>query len=451
MHPHLAVVHELVRRGHRVSYLVGHHLAHLAADTGANVVGCTSVLPGAPGVTGWPEDDVVGMRMFLDEAVQVLPQVHAALDHERPDVVLYDIGGMAGPVAAERWGVPAAQLSPSIVAWDGYHDDMAAALAPMLSSPGYLAYREAFDDWLADSELSFDDVTGVRARCLVLIPRVMQLNSDLVGDRYRFVGPCLDPARADPGDWREPAGDGPLALVAFGTSYTRRPDVFRNVIAALDGMGWRMVLATGGRVPIEDLGAVPDWVQVEDVVPQVAVLHRADAFVTHAGMGSCTEALWCGAECPPLPFHRPSTNSATPNNWWPSASACTRHRTRPPRTNCGPRFSTLRAIPTSAADSMPSAPNCIATVGRITLPTRSRAWLRGHGESSVREVPELKPLDRREQRQREAVPHDHHCSTDRADPQACSVNRVEPGAKRPRHVGHQPPLQRRDTGDLADP
>jgi hypothetical protein len=103
-----------------VTYLVGHHLAHLAADTGADVVGCTSVLPGASGVTAWPEDDVAGMRMFLDEAVQVLPQVHAALEHDRPDVVLYDIGGMAAPVAAERWGVPAVQLSPSI---------------------GYLAYR----------------------------------------------------------------------------------------------------------------------------------------------------------------------------------------------------------------------------------------------------------------------------------------------------------------------
>src|SRR4051794_28710516 len=83
MHPHLAVVRELVRRGHRVSYLVGHHLAELAADTGADVVGCTSVLPGAPGVPGWPDDDVAGMRMFLDEAVHVLPQVHAALDRDR--------------------------------------------------------------------------------------------------------------------------------------------------------------------------------------------------------------------------------------------------------------------------------------------------------------------------------------------------------------------------------
>jgi MGT family glycosyltransferase len=92
-----------------------------------------------------------------------------------------------------------------------------------------------------------------------------------------------------------------LALVAFGTSYTRRPDVFGNVIAALDGTGWRMVLATGGRVATDDLGTVPDWVQVEDFVPQVAVLRHADAFVTHAGMGSCTEALWCGVPTVAVP------------------------------------------------------------------------------------------------------------------------------------------------------
>lgn len=36
------------------------------------------------------------------------PQLHAALDADRPDVVLYDIGGMAGPVAADQWGVPSA-------------------------------------------------------------------------------------------------------------------------------------------------------------------------------------------------------------------------------------------------------------------------------------------------------------------------------------------------------
>ncbi|MDH6198175.1 MGT family glycosyltransferase [Mycobacterium frederiksbergense] len=304
IYPHLAVIRELIARGHRVSYLVGGHLTDLVRPTGAEIIACTSVLPGAPGA---PEsfddtDPVAGMRIFLDEAIHVLPQVHAALDTDRPDLVLYDIGGMAGPVAADHWGVPSAQLSPCEVAWDGYHDDMAEILGPILNSPSGLAYRQTFDDWLTDtrSGLTFDEVTGAPRRCLVLIPRVMQRHADRVGDRYRFVGPCIDPRREDPGDWTPPAGDGPLALLAFGTAYTDRADVYRNVIEALDGEGWRLVLAAG-RADTEDLGAIPPWVQLRDTVPQPAVLQHADGFITHAGMGSCTEGLWFGVPMVAIP------------------------------------------------------------------------------------------------------------------------------------------------------
>lgn len=305
MYPHLAVVHELVDRGHRVSYVVGAHLAGLVEPTGATVVACSSVLPGAPGApAAWADDDpVAGMRLFLDEALHVLPQLSAAFDGDRPDVVLYDIGGMAGPVAAQRWDVPSAQLSPSYVAWDGYHRDMGDQLTALFDSPSGRAYRHAFNEWLATSgtTLTFEQVTGEPRRCLVLIPRVLQPNADRVGDAYRFVGPCIDPRRADPGDWTPPPGDGPLLLTAFGTAFTQRPDVYRNAIAALEDTGWRMVLATGARVSADDLGPVPDWVQVRAVVPQPAVLARADAFLTHAGMGSCTEGLWYGVPMVAVP------------------------------------------------------------------------------------------------------------------------------------------------------
>ena len=196
------------------------------------------------------------MRMFLDDSIHVLPQVQAALDDDPPGIVLYDIGGMAGPVAADLWGVPSAQLSPSAVAWDGYHEDMAEVLEPIYGSPAGRAYLRAFDDWLAatGTSLTFDDVTGKPRRCLVLIPRVMQPNADRVdGVRYRFVGPCIDPRREDPGDWIAPAGDGPLALLAFGTAYTDRIDVYHNTIEALDGTGWRLTIATG-RVSPDALG-----------------------------------------------------------------------------------------------------------------------------------------------------------------------------------------------------
>ena len=99
-------------------------------------------------------------------------------------------------MAADRWEVPPAQLSPSIVAWDGYREDMAEVLDPIFAGDGRKAYLADFEDWLTGTSLTFDEVTGTPRRCLVLIPRAMQPNAERVDpDRYRFVGPCIDPRR----------------------------------------------------------------------------------------------------------------------------------------------------------------------------------------------------------------------------------------------------------------
>ncbi len=305
VHPHLAVVAELVRRGHRVTYVIGEALAHLAEPTGADVLACTSVLPGVGGPREeWPSEPVAGMRVFLDEGIHVLPQVRAALDHDRPDVVLHDIGGFAGPVAAASWGVPAVQLSPTYVAWDGYHEEMAETLASFMDTPAGRDHDATFERWLADEGglLTKDEVTGIPARCLVLVPRAMQPNAERVSaDRYRFVGPCLEPARFDPAGWTPPAGDAPLAYLALGTAYHDRPDVYRAAIEAVDELGWRLVLSRGTQVDEADLGSLPPGVDTYPSVPQLAVLAEADVFVTHAGMGSCTEALWSGVPTVAVP------------------------------------------------------------------------------------------------------------------------------------------------------
>jgi len=48
----------------------------------------------------------------------------------------------------------------------------------------------------------------------------------------------------------------------------------------------------GHRVTEEDLAPLPGNIEVHRWIPQLAVLGQADAFVSHAGMGSVTEALY---------------------------------------------------------------------------------------------------------------------------------------------------------------
>ncbi|MGH3827417.1 MAG: hypothetical protein ACRDQX_09630 [Pseudonocardiaceae bacterium] len=184
VYPSLALISELVSRRHRGSYVVGERLSELVAATGAEVVAHPSLLPDSE--HSWPEDAGEAMRLFLDEAIAVLgPLLDRA---ERPDAVLYDIGGFAGRVAAARWGVPAVQLSPS-----GQR------------------YYATLRSWLADNDVHLDADTFLRRpdSCVVLIPRVLQPNADRVGPRYVFAGPCIDPTRTEA--WApEPGDDRPL-------------------------------------------------------------------------------------------------------------------------------------------------------------------------------------------------------------------------------------------------
>jgi MGT family glycosyltransferase len=294
VNPNLAVIAELVARGHRVSYAIPESFAPIVASVGATPVVHASPLPDGVAGQAWPEDVVAAVSLILDNSIQALPELAAAFADDRPDLVLYDIGGYAGRVLAHRWGVPLVQLSPSWVAWDGYHQDMAEAIAVIKDDPAGQAYEARFAAWLAEQgiELSVDDFVGCPPRCVVLIPRALQPHADRVDPEvFTFVGPCLD-ARPHQGDW--PAPDRLLVLVSLGSAYTDAPGFYRDCIAAFGDLGWQVVLSVGSRVEVAELGELPAGVEVHPWVPQLSVLGHAALFVTHAGMGGCSEGLYQG-------------------------------------------------------------------------------------------------------------------------------------------------------------
>jgi MGT family glycosyltransferase len=108
--------------------------------------------------------------------------------------------------------------------------------------------------------------------------------------RVRFVGPCLssrpERARFD-WDWLDPAV--PLVLVSLGTVNADVGDrFFAVVVHALAGLPLQaVVVAPPDRVA---LGAAEN-IKVVPHVPQLALLPRCSAVVTHGGHNTVCEAL----------------------------------------------------------------------------------------------------------------------------------------------------------------
>ena len=291
--PSLEIIRELVVRGHRVTYANDPAVSDLVAKTGAELVPYDSTLPVAD--NDWPDDPIAAMSLFLDNGIASLPQLRAVYDDDPADVYLYDIGGFAARALGEVQGRPIVQLSPAFVAWKGFHQEVTAQL---LQLPGADAYRARFAQWLADSGATTTDVdafAGTPGRALALIPRAMQPHAETVdSDIVTFVGPCFDP-RATEETWSRPADAENVLLVSLGSAYTRQPEFYRQCLAAFGDLpGWHVVLQIGKYTDPDSLGEIPANVEVHPWVPQRAILEEADAFVTHAGMGGCSEGLQAG-------------------------------------------------------------------------------------------------------------------------------------------------------------
>jgi MGT family glycosyltransferase len=291
--PSLEVIRELVSRGHRVTYANDPYVADLIAASGAELVPYKSTLPVAD--NDWPEDPIGAMGVFLDDAMQALPQLREAYDGDPADLYLYDIASYPARVIAESQGRPLVQLSPAMVAWDGYEEEVAA---PLWQLPGADEYRARFTEWIASSgatTLDMDAFAGRPSRALALIPKAMQPNADRVDTTtVTFVGPCFALDAAGDG-WARPANAENVLLVSLGSAYTRQPEFYRQCLGAFGNLdGWHVVLQIGKYVEAEELGAIPSNVEVFDWVPQRAILEQADAFVTHAGMGGSSEGLLAG-------------------------------------------------------------------------------------------------------------------------------------------------------------
>ncbi|MBM4795276.1 glycosyl transferase [Streptomyces sioyaensis] len=292
--PGLEIIRELVARGHRVTYANSDHAAGLIAPTGAEFVRCTSTLPVVD--NNWPQDPVAAASLFLDDAIAMLPQLHAAYDDDPADLYLYDIGAYAARALAEAQGRDLIQLSPTFVGWEGAQEELGAAFT---EQPGADAYQARFAAWLARCGALTTDVaefSGRPPRALAVIPRAMQPHADRVdAEAVSFVGPCPGD-RAEQGGWTRPAGAGKVLLVSLGSAYTRQPEFYRRCVAAFGELpGWHVVLQIGKYTDPAELGPdVPSNIEVRSWVPQLAILEQADAFVTHAGMGGSAEGLYSG-------------------------------------------------------------------------------------------------------------------------------------------------------------
>jgi MGT family glycosyltransferase len=126
-------------------------------------------------------------------------------------------------------------------------------------------------------------------KTIVYTSPMFQPFSETFSDNYDFVGPILR-------EVKEPIeqAESPTIYISLGTVDNAHPDFYRNCLKAMEGQPYRVILSVGTDTDTAKLGKIPSNCRVQNTVDQIAVLQCADAFVTHCGMNSVSEALYYG-------------------------------------------------------------------------------------------------------------------------------------------------------------
>lgn len=235
-------------------------------------------------------------QIVVEAAEQLVPFCQRVLETESPDLVLFDSLALWGRIAAETRGFPSMGVITTFafgVSETTDPRDMFREIGGNLDT--FLTYNRALNRLLRHYGVAGDPSSAFNstgARNLVFTSRLFQPGGSAFGDDYAFVGPAIAPrpdAPPFPFDRLDP--DRRKVYISLGTIHNTDADFFRACIRAFSDYDAQFILALG-KTDARALGDIPPNFIVQSSVPQLELLPRVDAFITHGGMNSVSEALY---------------------------------------------------------------------------------------------------------------------------------------------------------------
>ncbi len=301
VNPTLPVVQELIRRGDQVLYYNTETFRRPIERTGATFRAYPETILTPEGISRVLQDgNLSNVSVLLLRAAEALvPFVVEELAQEAPDLLIYDATVLWGRIAARRLKLRSvASISTFILDLKSGilgRRDMLSMLGQTLPNlPRIFAPRIRLSRRYGNAFPTTRTLFPVLGdRNIVFTARELQPDTSLIDETFRFVGPSINPQTRSEDFPFERLNEGRVVYISLGTVHRSR-DFIRQCFEAFRNYPAQFILSAGKETGIEALGDIPANFIVRQSVPQLAVLERADGFITHGGINSVQEGLYYG-------------------------------------------------------------------------------------------------------------------------------------------------------------
>lgn len=242
--------------------------------------------------------DVINLSVIISSLSERLTDfMLAEVEREKPDLILYDTTAMWGYIAARTHHIRhictithfVLDGSRQYIGLGGFLHIIGSALPHLPKLIGWKRrMAQKYGKEIAGGITEYGDLN------LVFTSKEFHPPNTFVDERFRFVGASID-ARTRDGDFPfDQIGEERVVYVSLGTIVQQDIAFYRAVFEAFKDYPAQFILSAGKHTDLTALGTIPQNFIVRPFVPQLEILKRADAFITHGGMNSVHEGLYYG-------------------------------------------------------------------------------------------------------------------------------------------------------------
>lgn len=293
--PTLGVVRELIQRGHMVWYYSYTPFREKIEVLGATFIACDDydteqkLTPKDAAKIG--KDLALSTQVLVDTTLALDDMVCRQMRELKPDCIVADSMAVWGKAVALKLGIPFVS-STTTFAFNQHSAKImkqspAQMLGMLLSMPKINKNIKRLQDkgYPVRSVLDIlqnDNQTDT----IVYTSPEFQPCSETFSDRYAFVGPSVRPVTEEVVKTAQK-----LVYISMGTVINDSLRFYQRCISAFAGTKYQVLISVGN-TDTKDLGAIPENITVKRFVDQIAVLQKADVFLSHCGMNSVNESLY---------------------------------------------------------------------------------------------------------------------------------------------------------------